>query len=235
MAMTMKVRDVMHRARITLNDAGSVRWPLPEMLVYINDGVREIAFAKPNAVSKTVEINLDQGTYQTHDYLALIRVTRNLTAGEAAPGGRVGGRVITPVERDVLDASMPGWQDPTKYPNAPQADHIAQDMADPQAFYVIPGNDGTGLIEAIVAELPTDIPEPAAGQTNIETYSDVIQIHDVWRPVLLNYVLYRAFSKDATEPGNAQRAASYYNMFSGAVGQKSQTETIANTDTTGGT
>lgn len=235
MAMTMQVKDVMRRARITLNDAGSVRWTLPEMLIYINDGVKEIAFAKPNAVSKTVEINLSQGTYQTHDYLALIRVTRNLTAGAEAAGGRVGGRVITPVERDVLDASMPGWQDPALYPNAPQADHIAQDMADPQAFYVIPGNDGTGLIEAIVAELPAEIAEPAAGQTNIETYDDVIQLHNVWGPVLLNYVLFRAFSKDATEPGNAQRAASYYSMFAGSVGQKSQTETIANTDTTGST
>lgn len=235
MAMTKTVKDMMRSARITLNDSANVRWTLPELLIYINDGIREIAFAKPNAVSKTVEINLDQGTYQTHDFLALIRVTRNLTAGEAAPGGRAGGTGITAIERHVLDASMPGWQDPTVYPYAAQVDHIAQDMADPQAFYVVPGNDGSGLIEAIVAKLPAEIPEPATGQTDINSYGDVIQLQDVWGPTLLNYVLYRAFSKDAVEPGNAQRSASYYSMFASALGLKTQVETVANVDTTGST
>lgn len=235
MAKTTTAKAIMHSARITLNDAGSVRWTLPELLIYINDGMREIALNKPNAVSETVEHPLSEGTYQEHDYLALIRVTRNLATLAASPQGRTGGSTVTPIERTVLDLSMPGWQDPTVYPNQKRVDHICQDMADPQSFYVVPGNDGTGVIEVLVAKLPVDIPEPAAGQTNLDSYGAIVPLDDIYRTILLNYVLYRAYQKDAAEPGNAQRSQMYYQMFAAAVGIKTQTEAAANTDTTGKT
>ena len=234
MAKTTTAKDVLHRARIALNDANSTRWLLPELLMYLNDGLREIATNKPNAVSETAEIDLRQGTYQEHDFLALIRVTRNLATDANAPGGRTGGSTITPIERSVMDTSMPGWHDPTIYPNQKIVDHIIQDMADPQSFYVVPGNDGTGKIEAVIARLPTDIEaDPVGSPTNLESYNVVVQLHDAYRPILLNYVLYRAYSKDAPQPGSAQRAQAYYNMFANSIGIKTQAETTANTDTTG--
>lgn len=233
MAKTTKAKDILHRARIALNDADSTRWLLPELLIYLNDGLQEIALNKPNAVSETAEIALQQGTYQEHDFLALIRVTRNIANDAAAPGGRTGGSTITPIERSVLDTSMPGWHDPTIYPNQKIVDHVVQDMAEPQSFYVVPGNDGTGKIEAVIARLPDDIVAPGASPTNLESYDVIVPLQDVYRPVLLNYVLYRAFSKDATTPGSAQRAQAYYQMFANSIGIKTQAESAANTDTTG--
>lgn len=231
MAKTTKASDVLSRVAITLEDEDNTRWPLAELLLYLNDGLREIAIPKPNAVSETVEMALSAGTHQTHDYLALIRVIRNLATVDADPQGRTGGAMIYPVEREAVDASMPGWQDPNIMPFRKAVDNVMQDVADPQSFYVIPGNDGTGVIEAVVARLPADIPTPAQA-TDINAYSAVIPLHDVWRTVLVNYVLYRAFAKDSADPANAARATNHYNLFAAAVGLKTQSEAVANTQTT---
>ena len=160
--MPFTAYDVLYQASITLNDAQSVRWPLPELLSWLNAGVREIVVAKPDANSKTVELAMATGTVQTlaEDHYALVRVIRNLTnVANATP--RVGGASITPTKRHVLDASYPGWQNPTVLPYTKEVSHVIQDDAEARTFYVVPGNNGTGLIEAVVSVMPNNIATPA--------------------------------------------------------------------------
>lgn len=226
--MPITAKEVLHRARITLNDANSVRWTLVELLLYLNDALREVAIYKPDAVSKTVEIALAEGTYQVHGHLHLIRVIRNITSAEGATP-RIGGRAITPTERPILDATMPGWQDPNVLPFSATVDHVVQDVMDKDVFYVVPGNTGAGLIEAIVADIPDEIAEPE-NPLSIDSYTAEIQIGPIYRAALVDYVLYRAFSKDGFDPANANRALAHYNQFASALGIKTQSDQRANLD-----
>ena len=55
-----------------------------------------------------------------------------------------------------------------------------------------------------------------------------IDLPDEWANPLLNYVLYRAYSKDAEFAGNAQLAASHLALFNNAAGiQLEASSTVA--------
>jgi hypothetical protein len=232
--MAFTAKDVMLRATTVLQDAGAVRWPATELLLWLNDAVRELALHKPNAVAETAELSLAQGTWQSlpAEYISLIRVSRNLTNVAADVGGRTGGKAITPIVREILDAQMPGWQDLTVLPASPNVTHIIQDMMDPRSFYVVPANDGTGIIEAIVSKMPADIVQPT-NPLDIDSYTATVDLPDIYRNALVDFVLYRAFSKDMNLAGNAQRAGAHYQQFAQAIGMKTQTEQVTTVNTTG--
>lgn len=232
----MQAKDILHRATITLQDSGFVRWPLPELLLYLNDAMLELANHKPSAVTRTVELPLAKGTWQTlpATYVSLVRVVRNLDTLDASPTKRTGGVAITPTSRNILDVVMPGWQDPDVLPLSAAVQHVVQDMADPRSFYVVPGNTGTGIVEAVVSVLPVPIPEPAS-PLNIASYTATVNVPSIFQNALTDYVLYRAYSKDSADPSSAQRAQAHYQMFANSVGLKSAADTVANVRTTGDT
>jgi hypothetical protein len=232
----MQAKDILHRANITLQDTGFVRWPLPELLLYLNDGMRELAIYKPTAVTETVELPLSEGTLQAipDAYISLLRVTRNLATLDGSPQGRTGGKAITPTSRNTLDVVMPSWQDPNTLPYSATVQHVIQDMADPRSFYVVPGNDGNGVIEAVVSVEPTDIAEPA-NPLDVGSYTATVAVPSIFRNALVDYVISRAYQKDSTDPNAAARAQAHYQMFANAIGLKMQTDQAASVKTTGAT
>jgi hypothetical protein len=230
----MQAKEILRRASITLQDSGFVRWPVPELLIYLNDAMQAIALHKPNAVTDTIELSLQEGTLQRLEgnHISLIRMSRNLTSVDEDEGGRKGGTAITAVSRTTLDSIMAGWQDATVLPFSATVEHVIQDMADPRSFYVVPGNDGTGIVEAVVSILPTEIAEPT-NPLSVDSYTAELTLPDVLRGALVDYVMYRAYSKDAADPNNASRAQAHYQMFANAIGLKVQTEQVMTTNSTG--
>lgn len=222
--MAFTAKDVLTRTTTILQDAGAVRWPLAEQLLWLNDATREIAILKPNATAKTVVISMVSGTKQTIPTTAqaLIQVTRNVVGVGNTPG-----RVITPIVREVLDAHMPGWHDATKLPYGSIVKHVIDDPFDQNVFYVVPGNDGTGKIEAVVSSLPAEISVPT-DPFDIDAYTTAVDVPDIYRNSVIDYVLYRAFSKDMNLAGAANRAVAHYQQFTNALGVKSQAEAAVN-------
>lgn len=222
--MAFTAKDVLSRTTTILQDAGAVRWPLSEQLLWLNDATREIAILKPNATAKTVVVPLVAGTKQTIPATAhaLIQVTRNVDGANNTPG-----RVITPIVREVLDAQMPGWHDQTKLPYGKVVKHVIDDPFDQQVFYVVPGNDGTGKLEAVVSALPAEIATPA-DPFDIDAYTGTVDLPEIYRNAVIDYVLYRAFSKDMNLAGAANRAVAHYQQFSTAIGVKTQAEAAVN-------
>lgn len=213
--MAFTAADVMRQASTILNDAGATRWPLTELLDWINAGVAEIAMLKPTATSATITIELDTGTKQTvpAGYHQILRVLRNT----------VSGRAITPTTREIIDTQIPGWHNTNVLPFTLDAVHFINEPEDQGAFWVIPGNNGSGQIDVIASAVPDRIPRPE-NPLDIAAYTEVVPLGDIYLNALLDYVLYRSFSKDAAIPGAAQRATAYYGAFSGALGVKAQTE-----------
>jgi hypothetical protein len=231
--MAFTASSVMLSVQTILNDAASVRWTAVELHTWLNDSLREIAVLKPNAVAKTVEVTLQKGAYQTlpADHFNLFRLTRNLATLDASTDKRGGGRVITKVEREVMDMQIPGWMDGAVMPYSKNVVHFIDDISDMAAFYVVPGNDGTGVVEAICAVMPTPVPLPASDTLMVSSYTTNVDIADIYRNAVIDYMLYRAFSKDASLPGIAQRAGVHYSQFANALGVKFAAERLISGET----
>lgn len=217
--MAFTALDIIKTATKTLFDASHVRWPLAELLDYINEACRAIATAKPNACTDTVTLSLVQGTLQKlpDSYTILSRVTRNMVIGHAEPGGPVGGDAIRMVSgRALMDAYFPGWQSNSAL-FGPIVKHVIYDDADLRHFYVIPGNTGTGKIEAVVGVMPGTI--IIGGDDTVEAnYAAVVPLPDLYRTPVLDYTLYRAFAKDQGVEASAARAQMHLGSFQAALG-----------------
>jgi aspartate/methionine/tyrosine aminotransferase len=48
----------------------------------------------------------------------------------------------------------------------------------------------------------------------------------VFANAIMDFVLYRAYMKDAEYAGNAQRASTHYQLFANSIGQGSQAQTL---------
>lgn len=229
--MAVQARDVLDRAQNLIQDQTGIRWPLPELAMWLNDGAREVAIHKPSATAESTVLPLVHGTRQTIPTgdLQLLRIIRNLK-GDSTDSERIGGRAVRLVNRDVLDTQRPDWHDEDRETFTIEVKHFVFDEADPRAFYVFPGNDGSGKVEALVAKAPAPIDE--TGQSLVD-YAFALPVPDVYANALLDYILYRCYSKDASFAENAERAASHFQAFAASVGIKATHEVSSGPTTAG--
>lgn len=224
--MPVNVANVLSRAAKALSDVDEVRWTQASKLEYFNDGLIEVSVQKPSAFSRNVEIALAQGTLQAvpADYSGIIRAIRNIQGAiDATP--RVGGRVITPARQDILNDQFLDWHDVATVPFSRVVQHIVADAFDPRTFYVFPGNDGTGIIEATVSLIPSAIASPIDANTTAP-------LDNTYFNAMADYVAYRCYAEDAILNGTTQRAQAHYSLFQGALGIRQDIEGVANVNTT---
>jgi len=208
--MAITAREVLEDAITILQDPSNVRWPLPELRNALNSGLRAMATLQPRSTSKTQTLTLVQGTQQAlpAGVHLILRVVRNVNGPE-----------ISPIDRDTLDHLIPDWHDTTVMPYGKMVQHLITDASDPEVFWVFPGNDATGQIICQVSKMPTMVDTGQASETAIASYEDIVlDVADTYFNALVNYVLYKAFSKDIQMAGNANRAAAYLAQFNQDLG-----------------
>lgn len=212
---TITAQVLIDRAQVILQDTTGVRWPDAELLGWLNDGQREVVVYKPNSCVKNTAVKLVAGTKQTlpADGVQLIDVVRNLGSNGATPG-----RSIRIVMREVLDAQVPDWHSDTP---ASTIKHYTYAQLDPKTFYVYPPATGTGYVELVYGAVPTDA-----------VLTGPIALDDVYANALIDYVLYRAYSKDSEYTADQQRAAAQKNAFVSTMQGKSLMEAAANPNAT---
>lgn len=220
--MTITADQVMTLTGIALNDVGNNRWQLPELCQWINEAVKAIVLAKPSSTATSITLNLAAGTYQTvgTSYLSLLRVVRNISA--AGPP-RVGGRFIAITSRDMLDSQVPYWHDSAQTPYKKEVRQVCFDEETPRDFYVYPGNDATGIVEVVVSKLPTAIAATGDAYALASYTGQDVGLPDIYLPPLLDYVLYRALSKDSPDAA-PQSAMAHYQVFATALGIRASVE-----------
>lgn len=100
------------------------------------------------------------------------------------------GTPITIVEKDVLDSFATTWTLASTKEPGPNLDYYkvyAMDPADPLAFWLYPrGYEGADVI-VTYAGVPVEV----------ESVEDVLTLSDMYVPHLVDYLCYRALSKDA--------------------------------------
>lgn len=215
--------DIMRRVGILLQDEDHTRWTLPELATWINEGQNAIVLAKPSACSGSVVLQLVKGTRQTLTdtaHLALLDITRNLL-GDGSDRS-LSGRVIRPAKRELIDSQEPFWHDNTRVRFKREVRHLVFDEENPREFFVYPGNDGAGRVEALVSKAPTKIVATGAPD-ELGSYGGPIGLPEPYDGPLVDYTVYRAFSKDDTT-GSAGQAVARYQAFASAVGIKIQVE-----------
>lgn len=206
--MAFTAQNVLHRVVITLLDPSAIRWPTAELVRYLNDGQRDIALVRPDATSTTATMALAAGARQSlpPSGAKLLEIVRN-TSGTK--------RAVRLVSRVVLDAQSPDW-----YNLAGVTDirHYTFDPREPRTFYVYPPAASSGAsVELIYSAYPTDITEPSAGAL-YSAVSGNISVADIYVNALVNYILYRAYSKDSENTQNAGLAASFYQLYQNLLG-----------------
>lgn len=210
--MTVAVNTIIESAQVVLQDATAIRWAATELVKWLNDAQREIVLLKPDAGATTATIALAVGTKQTIPAGGnrLLKVVRNMSA--LVDG--LGRKVVRLVEQEALDASVPNWHDPTVAGDAAHANVIKNycySEQNPRTFYVYPGAKTTSAwLEIVYSADPTVV---AAGQN--------ISLPDIYANAILDYILFRAFSKESDFAAQQQRADTHYKLFWTSITGKS--------------
>ena len=208
--MAIPVVDIFSRAAILLQDPGHVRWPLPGLLGWINDCVADMSNEYQHATAVIIYIRLKVGVRQTlpSNVTNLIEIVCNV---EEMDDGTMRRRsAITPISRTVLDQLAEDWQDPDQIAYGKTVDSIIDNPADPREFLVFPGNDNTGMVEALVSMTPEPIPVPDTNDNDPSSYDGLnIDIDRKYITAVVDFVVGRAFGSDVDVP-NAFNRMDYY-------------------------
>lgn len=191
----MLASDVLAKAKKILND-DNVVYLDEEILGWLNDGRVQIVKDRPDAYTVRETVQLAAGTAQTlpSECLALIDVPRNMGDGSTP------GNAITVMEKDKLDHWRPAWH--SENANAVVKHFLANPLT-PREYYVYPAQpvSGQGHVEQIVSKALPAVADDA----------DIV-LSDGWVNALVEFVCWRAHSKDAdvSEAGKgAQHRANY--------------------------
>lgn len=185
--MTILVDDVIEKASVVANDIKLVHWQIDELLAWLNEGARLLCVDKRDAYVKRAPQQLVAGAKQTlpDDAIVLLDV-RNAN-----------GPILT-CSKSSLDAFDPTWQSRTR----PTVTNYMYSSDEHPVFWVYPAQSSTpALVELVYSAYPQP---PVSG--------DSLPVLQKYEGHLVNYLLYRMFSKDA-ETGSAERASAYLQLF----------------------
>lgn len=205
--MPIPAQSVIRRCVETLQDPTSIRWPVAELVRYLNDGQREVALYRPDSMGTSATMTCVVGTKQSlpANGAKLIEVVRNVTGTKKA---------VRLTNREILDAQTPGWHN---LAGVDEVLHYMYDPRDPRVFYVYPPATTSARLDIVYSAYPTDITEPADGALYTAVTGN-IGLPDIYGNVLQDYILYRAYTKDSEYAGNAARAQAHYAALANALG-----------------
>jgi hypothetical protein len=212
----MLASEVLDRTRRVLQDEDAVRWTSAEALLWLTDGQRTIVLARPDACVANQQMSLVGGSRQTipDGGLRLLDVVCN-----------AGGRSVRLVDREVLDTGDPNWQ---VRKGGSVIRNYAFDNRDPKTFYVSPPAmtpdpkliPPAAKLEIIYSTIPPDVKQ----------LTDKLTLDDIYIDPLVNYVLFRCYSKDAQFAQNAQLASMYLQSCMLMLGVKTKKDVAFSPD-----
>lgn len=189
--MAMLESDVLTRASDLLNDTSNTYWPVAELRRWLNDGQRVIATLRPDSTSETLTYGLTAGVLQTLPVGAQLLLDIPYNSN---------GRSIRICEMETLAAYNPNWA------GAAQAQIVENFMYDertPLVFYVYPPAAANSVVTIVFSKNPQATTGP----------NDPIVVNDSYVDVLVDYIVYRAQSKDAEIGALNESSKMHYQFF----------------------
>lgn len=220
------VKDLLYRVSVQLHDVSPqfVRWTERELVSWLNDGQRAIAKYLPYSCVRVDSIKLRPGTKQSIESIAsgdivpgdgssatqvfgimIQAITRNMGSNGTTPG-----RVIRLIDRETLDASYPGWH---LAANAGAPTQYCFDPRTPKIAYVSPPVPSTGTYWAEFNYLADPPPITGSGFGFDGSSAVKVSIDDRYVDDLVNYILARAYMKDAEYAEDVSLSGIHTNLF----------------------
>lgn len=212
--MTIPVQDILDRVTDLLLDkdrgADEARWDDAELLRWINDSRMAIITRKPSACSKIATVPLAGGSHQQvpANGVQLLDVICNMGLD-----GQSAGRSIRRTDRQNLDDDDLYWQRATPKVEISQ---FTYDDRTPKDYFVSPPAQAGTHIKICYAAIPAPVSAP----------TDMLDVGLEVMDAVVNYVAFRAKSKDS-QYANAGEAAAFYAAFGDALGMQTQTQAAA--------
>jgi hypothetical protein len=200
---TVKVVDLISRALVLLKDPTAVRWPAVELQYWLNDGYREIVNRRPDANSQVGTFTCVAGYRQNIEEFQNAQRLLEVISNVATASNK---RTIRYIDRKSMDDQLPGWTAATPSINT---EKYMFDHRLAKEFLVYPPAKTTTQLEIVYSTFPLMHSLTEAQLLNPAT-TTTITLDDTYANALLDYMMYRAYSKDVEQAGNAQRAAAYY-------------------------
>lgn len=197
------VPDLLRRFRTIMLDMKSVRWTEQEAIDWLNDGATEIVLRRPAARAITERLALADGTFQraSEGAAQVMDVVRNIDV-DGRPG-----RPIRIADRQQIDDANPNWHSMRSAPTR----HYMVDERSPTTFYVYPPAVDGAMVEMLVSK-----PAPA-----VVSADDTLDMRPEFINAILNWMIYRAHTKDS-EYSQGAVAALHYQAFTDAIGAPAQ-------------
>lgn len=198
----MLASDFITRARTLLQDDDATRWPNVELLLWLSDAQRDLAAQVPESFTTTTNVVvLANATRQTMPANAtrLFDITRNM-----GTTGTVPGQIIRLVDRKIFDHVDPDW------PQAVAAivEHYLYDFKNPTSFSVYPRVAANVFVEMVYGYAPAEV----------TALNATIPVSDLYASVIVDGIVFRAFSKDS-DAASPQVAAAYKALFDAKIAQ----------------
>lgn len=193
-------QSLVNRAATQLYDLSGVDWPDAELLDYLNEGLAALVTLVPGEFAVPQTVTHVPGTKQQLPLggLALLRVMHAVDSlGKPT-------RAATRFELTAMDAIHPGWHQDRAGP-VRQWGYAPEDRF---VYWVYPPSDGSKAVIELALE-----PTPVGLQ-------DALPVGSRFDGALVDYMLYRAYSKDTEYAGQDGRAALHYQAYRGAVSGK---------------
>jgi hypothetical protein len=211
---TTKITEIIKRCEIITQDKTSVRWPKREWLDWYNDAILFVVNLRPDKSVKNVDFIVDETNSKQSipaDGLSLLTITRNVASG----------RPIRSIPRNQLDDQIFDWHIQT----GNDIDHFIYDVLDPKSFYIFPRPVGPGhVIEIVYPFAPVAV---IIDDADFDTDTQVIGIDDSFVNPILDFMLYRGYSKDAEYAENGARATSHMQAAQNSIGGKTKADAAA--------
>ena len=202
----IKVSELITRAKITAQDVDFVQWPEAEWLSWYNECLLSLASARTDAGAETRTVTIVAGSMQNlpEDANKLIEVVRNHTSG----------RVIRFIDRKILDEQHPDWHKRTDT----EPLYYSYDTSVPNVYYLFPSVTGAAhKVDIVIAKSP-----PAATSSDTE-----MSVEDWFAPAIVDYILYRAYLKNAEYTNDLNRSEYFRRSFYERLGVESKISTAA--------
>jgi hypothetical protein len=206
-----EVQTILKENTDFIGDPTNLRWDRAELLGWLNAGYREIVGLRPDATSTAREFLCEAGTRQRllrdgagcEDAWQLLEVVRN-TASSSQKGA------VRPTQRADLDNMRRYWH---AAEGTTDIEYAIVEPTSPREFLVYPPASSDARLEVVVSVLPQSHSTQLAA-----TSSEVIRLPDPFSNALSEWILYKAFSKDADFIANAERAVLHRTAMQASLG-----------------
>ena len=216
--MAMPLDKITEKARLILIDPSSgtyKRWEDAELVGWVNDSYLALITMRPDIGMTweqfTCTADVSEQAITVTGAIRLHSVLRNDESGDKS--------AIQLVSQSLLDTQHPEWRNDTTVTEATGIQFYMHDPLLPLKFSVYPVPTTARKLWVAYVKLPT-LHSTASAPSSL-----TLLVPDHYAEPILNYVLYRAFSKDMESTSAANRAASHYQLFASALGAGVQSDT----------